>query len=470
VKRARDERNQEYRVEHDTLGEVAVPADALFGAQTQRAVENFPVSGLQLPPAFLHSLATIKGACAAVNRELGCLDPGIAKAIEEAAEKVASGAHDDQFPVDVFQTGSGTSTNMNMNEVLATLASRNAGQKLHPNDHVNRSQSSNDVIPTAIHVSACREIQTRLLPTLEELREAIDEKSAALNGIVKTGRTHLMDALPIRMGQELSAWSHQVTFGIETVHSAMAGLSVLAIGGTAVGTGANAPAGFGVKVAARLAAGTGLPFTVNANPFAALSGQEPAVAASGVLRTVAITLTKISNDLRWMNSGPLAGLAEIVLPALQPGSSIMPAKVNPVVPEAVVMACAQVIGNDATISLAAQAGSFQLNTMLPVIAYDLLQSIELLAASASLLAEKAIRQFTVNEEAMRERLGRNPILATALAPRIGYERAAEIAKQAATEGRTVRDVAGEMTDIPDSELDQLLDPKNMTEGGVQQDS
>jgi fumarate hydratase class II len=452
----------EFRIERDTLGEVRVPAHALYGAQTQRALDNFQISGLRFPALFIQSLAAIKRACAIVNGELGELEAPVAEAIREAAEEVIQGKHDDQFPLDVFQTGSGTSTNMNMNEVLATLAGRKLERKVHPNDHVNRSQSSNDVIPSAIHVSAYRGLVELLLPALESLRSIIDAKAAALAHVVKTGRTHLMDAVPLRMSQELGGWSAQIADAAERVRARLPALAQLAIGGTAIGTGINAPPGFGAAVAARLARDTGYPFQACRNTFAALSGQDAAVDASAALRGAAVAMTKIANDLRWMNSGPHAGLAEISLPALQPGSSIMPAKVNPVIPEAVLMACAQVIGNDLVIAIAGQSGSFQLNTMLPVIAYNLLQSIQLLANSARSLGERAIHGFQVNEDRIRASLDRNPILATALNPKIGYERAAEIAKRAMAEQRAVRDVAKEMTGLPPETIDELLDPARLT--------
>jgi fumarate hydratase class II len=455
------------RMERDSMGEIAVPDGALYGAQTQRAVENFTIGGPRLPPGFLHSLAQIKEACAVVNGEMGRLDRELAGAIAEAAAEVAEGRWDDYFPLGIYQTGSGTSTNMNANEVIATLAGRKLdGRAVHPNDHVNASQSSNDVIPTAIHVSAYREVQGRLLPGLAQLRETIEQKAAELEDVVKTGRTHLMDALPIRMGQELGAWAHQVALGMAGVEAALPAVAELAIGGTAIGSGMNAPQGFGQSVASRLAAKTKLPFVASPNPFSGISGQLGAVNLSGTLKTVAVAIMKIANDLRWMNSGPQAGLAEISLPPLQPGSSIMPGKVNPVVPEAVAMACAQATGNDTAITIAGQAGAFQLNTMLPLIAYNLLESIQLLANSARLLADKAIRGFMVNREKLQELAGRNPILVTALAPRIGYDLAAEIAKKASTEGRSIREAALELTDLSAEQLDRLLDIKAMTSGGI----
>jgi len=448
------------------MGEVRVPAAALYGAQTQRAVDNFPISDLRFQPSFIRALGLIKRAAATVNRDLGLLDTGTAASIEQAAAEVEGGLHDRHFPLDVFQTGSGTSTNMNANEVVAALASRALGRSVHPNDHVNMSQSSNDVIPAAIHVSAYLEVARELLPALSHLKAVIDAKASDLDSIVKTGRTHLMDALPITMGQELRAWSSQVQTSIERVEASLPRLAELALGATAVGTGLNAHPEFGTRVAKRLAEMTGSPFVRSRNLFASLSSQDAAVEMSGQLKAVAVALTKVANDLRWMNSGPQAGLAEIALPALQPGSSIMPGKVNPVVPEAVIMACAQVIGNDVTITMGGQSGSFQLNVMLPVIAYNLLQSIALLASGSRVLADKAIHGFTVNESHVTGLVNRNPILVTSLNPVTGYETGARIAKRAYAEGRTVREVASEMTDLPADALDRLLDARRMTEGGI----
>jgi fumarate hydratase, class II len=455
-----------YRVERDSMGEVRVPADALYGAQTQRAVENFPVSGLRFPRTFIRALGMIKGAAAAANRSLGLLEPELAGAIQQAAAQVEEGVHDAHFPLDIFQTGSGTSTNMNANEVIATLATRALGRPVHPNDHVNMSQSSNDVIPTAIHVSAYLEATGHLIPALVHLREAIDRRAGQLDHVVKTGRTHLMDALPIRMSQELGGWSRQVADSMARVESTFPRLRALALGGTAIGTGLNAHPEFGRRVAAELASATSLPFVTSDNYFASLSTQDTAVELSGQLKTVAVALMKISNDLRWMNSGPQAGLAEISLPDLQPGSSIMPGKVNPVIPEAVTMVCAQVMGNDITVAIGGQSANFQLNVMLPVIAYNLLQSLTLLARVTRLLADKAIAGFTVNEAKLADLVGRNPIMVTALNPVTGYELGAKIAKRAYAEGRPVKEVAAEMTALTSEELDRLLDPRAMTEGGV----
>jgi fumarate hydratase class II len=453
---------QDYRIEKDSMGEVRVPVDALYGAQTQRAIDNFGISGLRMPAAFICSLGRIKSASAAVNAELGLLDAALATAIQQAADEVAAGRHADQFPVDIFQTGSGTSTNMNANEVIARLSSLRSGLDVHPNDHVNCGQSSNDVIPTALHVSACVQCYDSLLPALAGLQQVIRQRAEELSGIVKTGRTHLMDAMPLRLDQELGAWMTQVQKGGERIDAALQHLQQLALGGTAVGTGVNAHPEFGSRIAARLAAATGIGFVANADTFEALAGQDAAVAMSGQLKTLAVSLLKISNDLRWMNSGPLAGLGEIVLPTLQPGSSIMPGKVNPVIPEAVAMVCAQVIGNDATITVAGQTGNFQLNVMLPVVAHNLLQSIELLAAAATALGEKAIAGFTVNRANIEEPLRRNPVLVTALNRVVGYEQGAAIAKRAYAEGRPVIDVAVEMTGMAYEELEVLLDPMQLT--------
>jgi len=460
--------DNEYRVERDSMGELRVPAHALWGAQTQRAVQNFPVSGLVMPRSFLRALGLVKWAAAGANLELGELDKVRGFAIQKAALEVAEGRHDAHFPVDVFQTGSGTSTNMNANEVIARLATQYAGgTAVHPNDHVNRSQSSNDVIPTAIHVSAALALAETLVPALKELSETIARKAADVGDTVKTGRTHLMDAMPVTLGQEMGAWRAQVEDGIARLHATRPRLHALALGGTAVGSGINAPAEFAPRAAALLSRQTGLDLQPSRNFFAAIAAQDTAVETSGQLRTVAVALMKIANDLRWMNSGPLAGLGEIALPALQPGSSIMPGKVNPVAPEAVTMVVAQVLGNDVTVSVAGQSGVFQLNVMLPVIAYNLLQSIELLAASARLLGRSAIAGFAVNPRRIAVALDRNPMLVTALAPVIGYDRAAAIAKRALAEGRPIAEVAAEMTDIDPKQLAKLLEPAALTRGGVQ---
>ncbi len=455
----------EVRVEHDSMGALEVPATALWGAQTQRALNNFPVSGLALPRGFIRALGLIKWAAAEANAEVAGLDRKLATAIGEAALEVAAGQHDAHFPVDIFQTGSGTSTNMNANEVIANLATQRAGQPVHPNDHVNMSQSSNDVIPTAIHLGAALGVVGHLVPALTELREMLERRIARTENIIKTGRTHLMDAVPLSFAQEMSGWQQQVDNGIARVLACQPRLHRLAQGGTAVGTGLNAPAGFAEAFVQHLSAKTGLALEVSPNYFESLASQDAAVELSGQLKTLAVSLMKIANDLRWMNSGPLAGLGEITLPALQPGSSIMPGKVNPVIPEAVAMVSAQVIGNDATITVAGQSGNFQLNVMLPVIAYNLLQSIELLGNAARLLAEKAIAGFTINEQRLAQVLERNPILATALNRLIGYDQGAAIVKRAYKEGRPIKDVAAEMTQLSREELDRLLDPASLTRSG-----
>ena len=448
------------------MGELEVPSEALWGAQTQRAVNNFPISGMPMPRQFIRALGLIKWAGAATNQDLGLLPAAIAAAIETAALQVADGQHDGHFPVDVFQTGSGTSSNMNANEVIAQLATRAIGVPVHPNDHVNMGQSSNDVIPSAIHVSAALAVTERLLPALDHLATTIEDKATQLSRVVKTGRTHLMDAMPVRFDQELGGWATQIRADFQRVAGVLPRLSGLAQGGTAVGTGINAHPEFGVRMAAQLAGRTDIAFRPADSYFEALSCQDTAVELSGQLKTTAVSLLKIANDLRWMNSGPLAGLAEIALPALQPGSSIMPGKVNPVVPEAATMVAAQVIGNDTTITVAGQSGSFQLNVMLPVIAHNLLQSIEILASAARALADAAIEGFTVNEERLQDALARNPILVTALNPVIGYEKGAAIAKRAYREGRPIREVAAEETDLSDGQLRLLLDPRELAEGGI----
>jgi fumarate hydratase class II len=458
---------KKYRIEHDSMGELQVPQDALWGAQTQRAVENFPISGLTMPRQFIAALGLIKWAAAGANAELGLLKSDIAVAVQKAALEVADGQHDTHFPIDVFQTGSGTSSNMNANEVIAHLATGKLGDEVHPNDHVNMSQSSNDVIPTCVHVSAAIAIHQQLLPALEHLGGALETRADELRDVVKTGRTHLMDAMPVTLGQELDGWRSQVEHAGERIRGSLKRLVCLAQGGTAVGTGINAHPNFGEKVAVLLSEHTGVKFAPAANRFEGLSSQDTAVEMSGQLRVLAVSLTKIANDLRWMNSGPLAGIGEIELPALQPGSSIMPGKVNPVIPEAVAMVCAQVVGNDATIAMGGQSGNFQLNVMLPVVAYNLLQSIELLANASTCLADKAIKGFTVNEANINRALGRNPILVTALNPVIGYELGAAVAKKAYAEGRPVKEVAKEMTNLTDEELDRLLDPAALTKGGIQ---
>jgi fumarate hydratase class II len=455
-----------YRVEHDSMGALDVPATALWGAQTQRAIQNFPASGLRMPRSFIRAMGLIKRAAAAANADFGDLTSSLAAAIQAAALEVAQGRHDDQFPLDVFQTGSGTSSNMNANEVIAALASRSLGRPVHPNDHVNMSQSSNDAVPTAIHVAAALLLTENLLPALHRLSAVLEQRAGEFARVVKTGRTHLMDAMPITVAQEFGGWRSQIDKGCARLKSVMPRLLALAQGGTAVGTGINARPEFGARFAQHLAADTQLAFVPNDNYFEALSSQDTAVELSGQLKVVSVSLMKISNDLRWMNSGPLAGLGEISLPALQPGSSIMPGKVNPVVPESVTMIAAQVIGNDVTITIGGQSGNFQLNVMLPVIAYNLLQSLELLGIASRNLADHALAGLTVNTQRLGTALDRNPILVTALNPVIGYEKGAAIAKKAYAEGRPILEVAVEMTDLSEAELRRLLDPLALTAGGI----
>jgi len=455
----------EYRIERDSMGELKVPSDALYGAQTQRAVDNFPISGLMMPREFIRALGLIKSAAAQANADLGHLKKTHAKAIRKAAERVAAGEFDLHFPIDVFQTGSGTSSNMNANEVIAHVAAM-GGAKVHPNDDVNNGQSSNDVIPTAIQVSAALTTSEKLLPALAHLKKTLEQRARELKKIAKTGRTHLMDAMPVTFGQELGGWAAQIGSNIERITDALKRVRRLPQGGTAVGTGINADPKLGPAIAAELTRMTRVRFESAANYFEGISSQDAAVELSGQLKTLACSLMKISNDLRWMNSGPLAGLGEIELPALQPGSSIMPGKVNPVIPEAMTMVCAQVIGNDTTITIAGQSGNFQLNVMLPVIALNLLQSIEILASSVRLLADKAIAGFKVRQDHIKEALERNPILVTALNPVIGYEKGAATAKKAYKEGRPILEVALETTGLSRKELLELLDPEALTKGGI----
>ncbi|TRX76229.1 class II fumarate hydratase [Pseudomonas mangiferae] len=454
------------RIERDSMGELAVPQDALYGAQTQRAVNNFPISGQSMPESFIRTLILAKAAAARANVELEQIAPAIGDAIVAACQQLLAEPFMAHFPVDVFQTGSGTSSNMNANEVIATLASRQLGEPVNPNDHVNCGQSSNDIIPTTIHASAAIELNERLLPALGHLLTVLCDKSLEVQPYVKTGRTHLMDAMPVRMSQVLDGWAQQIQANIEHLRALLPSLRALAQGGTAVGTGINAHPRFAERFCAELGALTGQPFTPGNNFFALIGSQDTAVAVSGQLKTVAVSLMKIANDLRWMNSGPLAGLAEIELEALQPGSSIMPGKVNPVIPEATAMVAAQVIGNDAAIAIAGQSGNFELNVMLPVIAHNLLGSIGLLTRASRLLADRAIAGFRVNAPKLREALDRNPILVTALNPIIGYLKAAEIAKQAYREGRPILDVAVERTDLDRATLERLLDPEVLTAGGL----
>ena len=456
----------QFRTERDSMGELSVPADALWGAQTQRAVQNFPISGLTMPRAFISALGLVKQAAARANTRLDLLKADVSGAVDAAAAEVTANKHDAQFPIDIFQTGSGTSTNMNANEVIARLATTRLGRPVHPNDDVNMGQSSNDVIPTTIHVSAALAVRNDLLPALKQMRDTLAAKEKEVGHIVKTGRTHLMDAMPVTIGQELSAWRQQVENGIARLESVQPRLWRLAQGGTAVGTGINAHPDFGTRFCQELASLTGVAFVASPNYFESLSTQDAAVELSGQLKTIAVSLMKIANDLRWMNSGPLAGLGEIALPALQPGSSIMPGKVNPVIPEAAAMVAAQVIGNDATITIAGQSGNFQLNVMLPVIAYNLLESVRLLASTFRALGKDAIAGFKVNEPRLAEALDRNPILVTALNSVIGYDKGAAIAKQAYKEGKPIREVAAKMTNLPADELARLLDPAELTRGGI----
>ncbi|QDF95835.1 aspartate ammonia-lyase [Azoarcus sp. DD4] len=454
------------RIERDSMGELAVPLAALYGAQTQRAVLNFPISDQRMPPAFIRALLLIKLAAARANAALGQITPAQGDAIAAACEQLLAGEFMQHFPVDVFQTGSGTSSNMNANEVVATLAGRILGEPVSANDHVNCGQSSNDTIPSAIHVSAALGLAGELLPALRYLAHVIRDKAKEVHHHVKTGRTHLMDAMPVRMSQVLNGWAQQIDANIEHLRALQPALQSLAQGGTAVGTGINAHPHFASRFCAEISRLGGLSFTPGTDYFALMGSQDVAVALSGQLKTTAVSLMKIANDLRWMNSGPLAGLGEIELEALQPGSSIMPGKVNPVIPEATCMVAAQVIGNDTTITVAGQSGNFELNVMLPLIAHRLLDSLQLLASVSRLLADRAIATFKVHDTRLQEALARNPILVTALNPIIGYAKAAEIAKQAYREGRPIIDVAAEHTSLGRAELEQLLDPEKLTAGGL----
>lgn len=455
------------RIEHDSMGELEVPADALWGAQTQRAVDNFPISGRPMPRAFIEALGLVKASAAEVNGRLKLLDAAVAAAVAEAAQRVADGEFDAHFPIDVFQTGSGTSSNMNANEVIARIAS-NTRRRVHPNDHVNLGQSSNDVIPTAIRVAATVACARDLLPALKHLQGTIAKKAKSLGKATKTGRTHLMDAMPVTFAQEFGAWVSQLDSARMRIEDALGRLRRVPLGGTAVGTGINADPRFGEQAAKALSKRAGVRFVSAADKFEGIASQDDAVELSGQLNALAVALMKMSNDLRWMNSGPLAGLGEIELPALQPGSSIMPGKVNPVIPEAVAMVCAQVMGYHTTITVAGQSGNFQLNVMLPLIAYDLLDAIALLTRASRLLADRAIAGLKVRDERVREALARNPILVTALNPIIGYEKAAAIAKQAYAEGRPVLDVAQDATGLKRDELKRLLDPVSLTRGGIRE--
>ncbi len=454
----------DFRIERDTMGEMRVPADALYGAQTQRAVENFPISGLRLPPAFIRTLGLIKACAAEVNGALGELDAEVARAIWEAADAVARGEYADQFVIDIFQTGSGTSTNMNANEVIAHVASGSLGRRVHPNDDVNHGQSSNDVIPTAIHVAAAIEISERLLPAVGDLAEGLRRKSEQFREVIKIGRTHLQDAVPMMLGQEFSGYARQVELAGERIRAAMAGLFELALGGTAVGTGLNADPRFAARVIQRLAERTGLPFREAENHFEAQASKDAVCFLSGALRAYAVALTKIGNDIRWLGSGPRCGIGELRLPATQPGSSIMPGKVNPVIAESLVMACAQVIGYDATIAWCCAAGNFELNVMMPVIAYDVLESVALLAAVSRNFVTKCIEGLEADRERVGAYVEQSLAMVTALVPEIGYDRAAALAKEAYARGRTVREVAREQSGIPEQRLMELLDPARQARG------
>ena len=457
-----------FRIERDTMGEVQVPADVYYGAQTQRAVQNFPASGLRFPRVFVRALGLIKKYAAQVNADLGLLDPKHAKAIVAAADEVAVGTMDEQFVVDLFQTGSGTSTNMNANEVIATRANelltgkRDSKDPVHPNDHVNMGQSSNDVIPTAVHIAALCSIHMDLVPSLETLRESLRQKAEAFDSIVKIGRTHLQDAVPIRLGQEFGGYAHQVELSIRRLQGPRRSLSALALGGTAVGTGLNTHPEFASRVIALISQETGCQFAEAENHFEAQASQDASVETGGILKTIAVSLMKIADDVRWLSSGPRCGLGEIDLPALQPGSSIMPGKVNPVIAESVIQVAAQVIGNDATITMSGQVGSFELSVMLPVVSHNLLQSIRILSLASRNFAEKCINGITANEATCSDFVENSLALATALVPAIGYENAAAIAHEAHTAGKTVRDVAMKKEVLPEAQLRELLDPARMT--------
>ena len=460
----------EYRIEHDTMGEVKVPKDALYRAQTQRAVENFPISGTTLERAHIAALAQIKKAAAQANAKLGVLDAAIADAISGAADEVIAGKHDGEFPVDIFQTGSGTSSNMNMNEVLATLATARLGSAVHPNDHVNASQSSNDVFPTSVHVAVTSALIHDLLPALDHLAKALEVKAELWKTVVKAGRTHLMDATPVTLGQEFGGYAAQIRYGIERVESTIARTAEVPLGGTAVGTGINTPKGFPQEVIRLLAAETGLPITEARNHFEAQGARDALVEASGALRVLAVSLTKINNDLRWMGSGPNAGIAELHIPDLQPGSSIMPGKVNPVIPEAVMMVCARVIGNDSTVAWAGASGNFELNVAIPVMGNALLESIRLLSNSMRLLADKTVDGLEANVERSRALAESSPSIVTPLNKYIGYEAAAKIAKHSVAKGITVREATIELGYVDGDkltmeQLDKALDVLSMTHPG-----
>ena len=459
----------EYRIEKDSMGDVKVPKNAYYGAQTQRAVDNFPVSGIRFSRGFIEALGLVKKNAAKVNAELGELDKGISDAIQQAAQEVSEGKFDDDFPIDIFQTGSGTSTNMNANEIIARRANElkddNVDTVIHPNDHVNYGQSSNDVIPTSIRVAAVHAVKQNLIPALEKLEKAFTEKGEEFADVVKTGRTHLMDAMPVTIKQEFEGYARQLELGVERLESALERMTELPQGGTAVGTGLNTNPQFGARMAAAISEATGYEFSEAKNHFEAQATVDAPVELSSQLKTIATGLMKMGNDLRWMNSGPNSGIGEIKLEALQPGSSIMPGKINPVIEESVTMVSAQVIGNDSVITVAGQSGNFELNVMLPVVAHNLLESINILGNVISNFADKSVSRLDVNKEHVADMVGRNPVLVTALNPLIGYDKAAEIAKKAFKESRPVKEVAREMTDLSDKELDEALDPIKMTKGG-----
>ncbi|MEL7832414.1 class II fumarate hydratase [Fodinibius sp. Rm-B-1B1-1] len=459
----------EFRIETDSMGEVKVPKDAYYGAQTQRAVDNFPVSSIPFSRGFIEALGLVKKNAAKVNGALGELDDGVSEAIQKAASEVAEGQFDDHFPIDIFQTGSGTSTNMNANEIIAKRANELKGDdvetQIHPNDHVNYGQSSNDVIPTSIRIAAILAVKSNLMPALKHLKEAFEEKGEEFADVVKTGRTHLMDAMPVTIKQEFDGYARQLELGVKRLESALERITELPQGGTAVGTGLNTNPDFGAEMAKSLSEEIGVDLSEAKNHFEAQSTVDAPVELSSQLKTIATGLMKIGNDLRWMNSGPNSGIGEIKLEALQPGSSIMPGKINPVIEESITMVCAQVIGNDSAITVAGQSGNFELNVMLPVVAHNLLESINILGNAVRNLADRSVSRLTVNEERVADMVGRNPVLVTALNPLIGYDQAAKIAKKAFSESRPVKEVAREMTDLSDEELDKALDPIKMTKGG-----
>lgn len=459
----------DYRIEKDSMGEIKVPGGAYYGAQTQRAVDNFPVSKLRFSREFIHAVGLVKKQAASVNADLGKLDVGIAAAIEKAADEVCQGKFDQDFVVDIFQTGSGTSTNMNANEIIAKRANEfkddDVETSIHPNDHVNFGQSSNDVIPTSIRVAAVIAVQEHLIPALNHLKSAFEKKGAEFADVVKTGRTHLMDAMPVTIRQEFDGYARQLELGVRRLESALERMTELPQGGTAVGTGLNTHPEFGARMAEALSEASGCSFKEAGNHFEAQSTVDAPAELSGQLKTIAVGLMKIGNDLRWMNSGPNSSIGEIKLEALQPGSSIMPGKVNPVIEESLTMVCAQVIGNDSAITVAAQSGNFELNVMLPVVAHNLLESIMILGNAANNLADRSVTRLTANRDKIADTVGRNPVLVTALNPIIGYDMGSKIAKKAYKEGRPVKEVARELTDLSEEELDEALDPINMTRGG-----